>query len=51
MVRHGRHGSALPVRVLLATLYWQVHRRERAAVVLEPVTIEAPRSDEPTEGI
>src|SRR5262249_5056366 len=36
MVRQGRHGSALPVRLLLAALYWHAHRPERAAAVLEP---------------
>src|SRR5260370_37750772 len=34
MVRQGRHGSALPVRVRLATLYWQAQRRERGAALL-----------------
>jgi ATP/maltotriose-dependent transcriptional regulator MalT len=43
MVRQGRHGSALPVRVLLASLYWQAHRRERAAAVLEPALALAER--------
>jgi LuxR family transcriptional regulator, maltose regulon positive regulatory protein len=43
MVRQGRHGGALPVRVLLATLYWQAHRRERAAAVLEPALALAAR--------
>jgi LuxR family transcriptional regulator, maltose regulon positive regulatory protein len=43
LVRQGRHGSALPVRVLLATLYWQAHRRERAAAVLEPALALAAR--------
>jgi LuxR family maltose regulon positive regulatory protein len=43
MVRQGRHGSALPVRVLLATLYWQAQRRERAAAVLEPALALAER--------
>ena len=36
LVRQGRYGSALPVRVLLATVHWQSHRRERAAAILEP---------------
>jgi len=35
-VTAGRHGSALPVRVLLATLYWQAYRQDRAVAVLEP---------------
>jgi LuxR family maltose regulon positive regulatory protein len=43
MVRQGRHGSALPVRVLLATLYWQAQRKERAAAVLEPALALAER--------
>jgi LuxR family maltose regulon positive regulatory protein len=39
MVRQGRHGSALALRVLLASLHWQAGRRERAVAVLEPALI------------
>jgi LuxR family maltose regulon positive regulatory protein len=43
IVRQGRHGSTLVVRILLATLYWQAHRRDRAVAVLEPALALAER--------
>jgi LuxR family transcriptional regulator, maltose regulon positive regulatory protein len=43
MVQQGRHGSVLPVRTLLATLYWQTQRRDRAVAVLEPALALAER--------
>jgi LuxR family maltose regulon positive regulatory protein len=36
LVRQGRHGTALEVRPLLATLHWEGDRREQAVAVLEP---------------
>src|SRR5207247_10558615 len=42
-VAAGRHGSALPVRVLLSTLYWQAYRQDRAVAVLEPALSLAER--------
>src|SRR5207249_4262743 len=33
MVQQGRHGSAMPVRTLLATLYWQAQRQDRAVAI------------------
>jgi LuxR family maltose regulon positive regulatory protein len=43
MVKHGRHGTAMSVRVFLAALYWRSHRRERAVAVLEPALALAER--------
>jgi LuxR family maltose regulon positive regulatory protein len=43
MVKQGRHGAAMTVRVFLAALYWRSHRRERAAAVLEPALALAER--------
>jgi LuxR family maltose regulon positive regulatory protein len=43
LVRQGRHGSALELRALLATLYWQGGHRERAVAVLEPALALAER--------
>jgi LuxR family maltose regulon positive regulatory protein len=43
MVKQGRHGTAMVVRVLLASLYWRSHRRERAVAVLEPALALAER--------
>jgi LuxR family maltose regulon positive regulatory protein len=43
MVKQGRHGTAMVVRVLLAALYWRSHRRERAVAVLEPALALAER--------
>jgi LuxR family maltose regulon positive regulatory protein len=43
MAQQGRHGSALPVRVLLATLHWEARRQDRAVAVLEPALALAAR--------
>jgi LuxR family maltose regulon positive regulatory protein len=43
MVKEGRHGSALEVRLLLATLHWQTGGREQAVAVLEPALALAER--------
>jgi len=43
LVRQGRHGTALEVRALLATLHWQGGRREQAVAVLEPALTLAER--------
>jgi LuxR family maltose regulon positive regulatory protein len=43
MVAQGRHGSALDLRALLATLYWEGGRREQAVAVLEPALALAER--------
>jgi ATP/maltotriose-dependent transcriptional regulator MalT len=43
MVEQGRHGSALEVRLLLATLHWQAGRRDQAVAVLEPALALAER--------
>jgi len=43
MVKQGRHGAAMTVRVFLAALYWRSHRRERAVAVLEPALALAER--------
>jgi LuxR family transcriptional regulator, maltose regulon positive regulatory protein len=43
MIAQGRQGSALPVRALLATLYWEAGRPEQAVAVLEPALALAGR--------
>jgi len=43
LVEQGRHGTALEVRALLATLHWQGGRREQAVAVLEPALTLAAR--------
>jgi LuxR family maltose regulon positive regulatory protein len=43
MVEQGRDGTALELRVLLATLHWQAGQRERAIAVLEPALSLAER--------
>jgi LuxR family maltose regulon positive regulatory protein len=43
LVKQGRHGTALEVRVLLARLQWEGERREQAIVVLEPGLVLAER--------
>jgi LuxR family maltose regulon positive regulatory protein len=43
MLKQGRHGAAMTVRVFLAALYWRSHRRERAVAVLEPALALAER--------
>jgi LuxR family maltose regulon positive regulatory protein len=43
MVAQGRHGSALPVRALLAALHWEAGRPQQAVAVLEPALSLAAR--------